>query len=389
MTSEEYIQLYQKYISGKCSPEEERMLMEYKDGFKVYQDTSGKLNAEEKTLRKNIYNNIQQTISGKKVKSLSSWYRWSAAALIVMSLGTAFYFVTQKQVETDEPLVVLKTKTVVRPDSGTAVLTLADGSIIPLDEAENGVLTHEGSTEIMKTKNGELTYNGIGNNGNLLSAKAALNRISIPRGRQYKLVLADGTKVWLNATSSLSYPSDFSGSERNVELLGEAYFEVAKNEKMPFTVTAGGMKVQVLGTHFNVSAYRDDEFVKTTLAEGSVRLTNRDHAVILKPGQQGIATSANESINVKKVNLQHALAWKEGYFIFKDQNIKEVMKEVSRWYNIDVTYEDDIEDKVFGGIYSKSKDLEELLKGLELTGLVKFKIIDGKLTEERRVIVMD
>ncbi|WP_017260025.1 FecR family protein [Pedobacter arcticus] len=388
MTSEEYIKLYQKYISGKCSQEEERVLMEYNDGFKVYQDTSEKLSSEEKTLGKNIYNNINQTISGKKVKSLKFWYRWSAAALMVMSLGTAFYFFGQKQVETNA-LTVLKTKTVARPDSGTAVLTLADGSMIPLDEAKNGLLTHEGGTEILKTKNGELTYKGSENEGNAFTFRTALNRISIPSGRQYKLVLADGTKVWLNATSSLSYPSEFSGTERNVELSGEGYFEVAKNEKMPFIVTVGKMKVHVLGTHFNISAYDNDLFVKTTLAEGSVRLTNGDRAVILKPGQQGLATVSNENIDVKKVNLQHVLAWKGGYFMFRDDNIKEVMKQISRWYNVKVEYEDNIDEKVFGGIYAKSKDLEELLKGLELTGLVKFRIIDGKPTEERRIIVTD
>lgn len=381
MTSDEYIKLYKKYISGRCTPEEEQRLFEYEDSFKLQVPDAVNENVkEDKLLRRQIYSRIEQTITTKKVNIFRLWFRYAATVLVILSVGVTMYLTMSRHEEKIPSETVLKTIPVTRIDSTVAILTLADGSVIPLDETGNGLLTHEGSTEIRKTKDGELVYDVLKEHRKIDTAP---NRISIPKGRQYKLTLADGTKVWLNSASTLVYPSSFAGNERHVELSGEAYFEVAKNEAMPFTVTANGVKVKVLGTQFNVSAYSDDEFIKTTLAEGSVSLSNNNNDVVLKPGQQGVAAENTERIAVRKVNLQQALAWKEGYFVFQDEDLKDVMKQISRWYNVDVEYEAAAKEKSFGGIYSRSKDLEELLKGLELTGTVKFRV------EGRRVLVID
>jgi len=384
MTSEEYIALYQKYVAGKCNAEEVKLLFEHKDNFELLEVEE----QEDIHLREKIHHRIQQTIAAEKPQLYRSWYKYAAAAVVFLAIGTYIGISVFKRHHPNiAETVSLKTDTpFIRMDSTTAVLTLADGSMIPLDETGNGLLTEEEGTEIRKIKSGELSYN---TSKQLIGNTASINKISIPRGTTYKVTLADGTKVWLNAASSLSYPSSFSGAERRVELVGEAYFEVAKNEKMPFKVKTRNAEIEVLGTHFNVTAYANDNDVKTTLLEGSVKLLHMGNEKLLKPGYQAIIADGLPEIKLKQVNAELALAWRNGYFLFKENNIVEVMNQISRWYNVQVEYEGKTTDKLFGGIYSKSKKLEELLNGLELTGLVKFKIIEGVSLEERRVIVMD
>jgi ferric-dicitrate binding protein FerR (iron transport regulator) len=267
----------------------------------------------------------------------------------------------------------------IKPGTTTAVLTLANGTNIVLDKAENGVVAKSGNTAIKKLKNGLLAYT---HNGTAAPADAnALNTITIPRGGQYTVTLPDGTNVWLNSESSLTYPVAFNGADRSVTLKGEAYFEVAKNKQLPFIVRTPQVNVKVLGTHFNVNAYEDDNDVKTTLLEGSVNLSNQATSAMLVPGQQGIS-GANSKIITRKANINQVMAWKAGYFIFRDSNIHQIMKQISRWYDVEIEYKGDSSTKTFGGTYAKNKDINELLKGLELTGLVHFKI------EGRRIIVM-
>ncbi|MFD1630412.1 FecR family protein [Pseudopedobacter beijingensis] len=390
MTSEEYIRLYQKYIAGECTPEDEELLFGYEDNFMLQNPfESEKESAKEKELRRKIYGRIYKTINKKEVNIYKLWAKYAAAILITLSVGITTYTVHKKDLEREQTKSVSVKPPIPIPvqDSSAVMLTLSDGSVISLDNANNGLLTEDGSSKISKTADGEVEYK-ITNNWGYLNA--SINKLYVPKGSLYKLILADGTKVWLNSNSTLHYPSDFKGIERLVELSGEAYFEVARNEKMPFVVKTKTSKVQVLGTHFNISAYTDDNIEKTTLTEGSVRISQGGHNVVLKPGQQGLVANKNTEIKVQEVNLKQVLAWKEGYFLFKDDNIKDVMKQISRWYNVDIDYETNTEGKLFGGIYSKSKDLDELLKGLELTGIVKFKIIPEESTSKgRRVIVMD
>ncbi|MBC7915351.1 MAG: FecR family protein, partial [Pyrinomonadaceae bacterium] len=253
-------------------------------------------------------------------------------------------------------------------------------STIVLTDAENGEIGVESGIKITKTKQGILIYSDLKQSTS--NKTEAINTLTIPKGGQYQLVLSDGTKVWLNSASVLRFPVTFTGSQRRVELTGEGYFEVAKNKQQPFIVSANGAMVQVLGTHFNVSAYSDDESVNTTLIEGSVRLLKEKNAVILMPGQIGITTSANQKIMVEKANLEHTMAWKNGYFLFYDLDLKTIMKQAARWYDIDVEYKGSMGSEQYSGKISKYKDISELLENLKLTGTVNFTI------EGRRVIVM-
>jgi len=202
-------------------------------------------------------------------------------------------------------------------------------------------------------------------------------------GGEYQVVLADGTKVWLNALSSIRFPTSFKGSERKVEITGEAYFEVAKNARMPFRVIGGSQTVEVLGTHFNINAYPDESAVATTLLEGSVKVAMHDgQAKVLKPGEQALIFKENNSFRVKEVDAEDAVAWKNGYFQFNDDDLKTIMNQLSRWYNVEIVYQQANLDQKFGGTISRSKNLSQVLRILELTGNVRFRV------EGRRITVM-
>lgn len=379
MDSDQYIKLYEKFISGQCTPEEENLLMEYQDNLKMRDVPPSRLSADERIAKFQIYSRIYSVINGRRVKRLRPVFWWAAAAvLIALSIGTVLFKFKFQQTNEKNNLYSGKENSI-KPGTTTATLTLADGTTITLDKAKNGVLATSAGAVIRKLKNGLLAYDY---DGSEKTDPNLLNTIRIPRGGQYTVHLPDGTIVWLNSESSLSYPVTFSASRREVILKGEAYFEVAKDRKKPFIVHAGRADINVLGTQFNVSAYTGDNVVKTTLLEGSVRLTNESASAILIPGEQGIAIGTNNSISKRHVNVNRVIAWKNGYFIFKDDSIRDIMKQIGRWYDVDIEYRGDVTDKTFGGIYSKNKDIEELLKGLELTGIVNFKI-DG-----RRVIVM-
>jgi transmembrane sensor len=380
MTSEQYILLYEKHLSGLCNPEEEALLMQYQDSFKIQDDHEVKLSDTDKKIRSDIYHRILRSISGnKKIFSLSWWWAAAAIVLLAVGLGTVFLNNTPEQVIVANKSVPVKSN-VIKPGTTTAVLTLANGTHITLDDAANGVVAKAGNTSIKKLKNGLLSY--ADNRADASTAANSLNTITIPRGGLYTVVLPDGTHVWLNSETSLTYPVAFNGAERGVTLKGEAYFEVTKNKQKPFIVHSGNVNVRVLGTHFNVKAYQDDNVIKTTLLEGSVQLSNQASSALLVPGEQGIADADQDHITRKKVNVNQVVAWKSGYFIFREERIQDIMEQISRWYDVEVEYHGNISNKTFGGIYTKNKDINELLKALELTGLVHFKI------EGRRIIVM-
>jgi transmembrane sensor len=379
MTSEEYILLYEKFIAGTITQEEERLLFTYSDKFRLEDDRQLLLQNEE-DIKNRVYHKIISKTAEKQfhIKKLNAW--WLAAAVLFMAVTAGLFFFnpdhTEPKQNTADQVAGLSKN---NKENNAAVLTLADGSVIKLDQANNGVLSASGKVLIKKLKNSELVYDQSGVEGN--GAETANNVLNIPRGRQYQITLADGTKVWLNSASRLSYPTNFKGTERIVELIGEAYFEVAKNKKIPFKVKVNGAEIQVLGTHFNVNAYHGSP-VKTTLLEGSVRLFNHQSKMLLKPGQEGTVDENTSEILIKEVDARMAVAWKNGYFVFQDENIIDIMNQVSRWYDIEVEYQGDVTNKTFGGTYAKTKTISELLKGLELTGLVRFKV------EGRRVIVM-
>lgn len=262
-----------------------------------------------------------------------------------------------------------------------AFLTLADGSKVVLDDVKNGTSIDQNGIIISKSANGQITYDASAVSNS--SDKTAYNTVATPVGGQFEVILPDGTKVSLNAASSLQYPVSFSGKQRKVILNGEGYFEVAKNKKMPFSVSANGVNVQVLGTHFNISAYLNDNEVKTTLTEGSVRLQKGSQTTMLVPGQQGISVKDKSGITVRAANLEDVMAWRQGLIVFDNEGIREVMKKASRWYDIEVEYKGDFTDKKFFGRISRYDSIKDLLDNMVITSGINYKI------EGRRILITD
>jgi ferric-dicitrate binding protein FerR (iron transport regulator) len=238
-------------------------------------------------------------------------------------------------------------------------LTLADGRKIILDTASNGALAEQEGTKVIKL-DGQLTYNIEGS-----STQVLYNTITTPKGGQFQLELADGSKVWLNAASSLRYPTAFTGKERTVELTGEGYFEVVHNPAMPFHVKAGEMNVQVLGTHFNINSYEDEPVARTTLIEGEVNVSKKEKAIKLSPGQQAAFDNTGELTLNKNVNTDEIIAWKEGYIHFENADLKTILRQVARWYDIEIVYEGFNSNQTFFVILKRSNSLRKLLESLQ------------------------
>lgn len=303
--------------------------------------------------------------------------QYAAAVIIICIFSVGAYLLIKpgniKEISKTASHINSNHKNEIPPGKNVAVLTLADGSSIILDSSHNGTLTTQGNSRILKL-NGMISYNNL----NKKDAPVLYNTISTPRGGTYLLVLTDGTKVWLNAASSLRYPANFVGKQRKVELLGEAYFEVAKNAAMPFKVEVNGMEVEVLGTHFNINSYEDEPVIATTLLEGSVKINKNNSTSLLKPGQQAEVKKNGDVHIINKADVEEAIAWKEGKFQFDRADIHMVMRQIARWYNVDVDYKGTISSH-FGGTISRNVNLSQVLNMLHLTGEVKFEVKDQKV----------
>ena len=315
-------------------------------------------------------------ISGKNKRGY--WPTLAIAASILFFLSSAiFLLVFHRQ---QQPLAFnkpIKVKSDVAPGGNKAILTLSNGSTIVLTGAKNGTLASQGNMVINKTADGLISYADNKENASLKSL--VYNTATTPRGGQYQFVLADGTKVWLNSASSIKYPVQFIGNERKVELTGEAYFEVAHNARKPFRVVSNGQTVEVLGTHFNVNAYSDEGEVKTTLLEGSVKVSSQNVNSIIKPGEQ--AQFNNGKINIKNVDVDEVVAWKNGFFYFEDNNIQEVMRQLSRWYDVNIKYESNLPSRQFSGEISRNVNASQILD------ILSFKKIHYKI-EGKTIVVM-
>ncbi|MGF7039633.1 FecR family protein [Mucilaginibacter lappiensis] len=314
------------------------------------------------------------------VKLYHNWIR--VAALIIFFSGIGFYFLLNRYnhiANQNNKAVVRSSK--ILPGSNKATLTLANGKVILLDSIADGMLAKSGRTVVNKAHKGELVYNTLADSISPEANAVVYNTLSTPRGGQYQLKLPDGTRVWLNSSSSISYPIEFTGNERRVKLTGEAYFEVAKNKEKPFYVSINNkMQVKVLGTHFNIAAYNDDEELTTTLLEGAVQISKNNKQCLLKPGQQAVVSNRTDVIAVSEANVSQAIAWKNGYFVFNDESIVTIMKKVSRWYDADIEYQGNFENQRFGGTFYRSKSINELLHHLEKIGKVHFKITGRRIT---------
>lgn len=301
-------------------------------------------------------------VTARRPVKLYKWMAVAAAiALLIISAGAYLLLQPHKQ-----PLPIAAAQPVITPGGNRAVLVLADGTQIPLDSAVNGTLAQQGNTQITKPDSGLLTYT---HNGGTPNAEVQYNTLRTPRGGQFQLQLPDGTKVWLNAASSLKYPTAFTGKERNVELSGEAYFEVTPSS-LPFRVNTGSMKVDVLGTRFNIMAYEEEELVKTTLLEGAVKVNDKR----LQPGQGASLNKRNGTMEIlDHVNMEEAVAWKNGSFQFEGNDIQSAMRQIARWYDVDVVYKAPVPAH-FRGIIPRNAEVSQLLHTLELTGEVHFEI---------------
>lgn len=373
MTKEEYIILYEKYLNNECSPEELVLLEQYKDDFSL-----SETDYKDDQLQAKIYGKLLNSIADReKVKPLFPWKRYAVAAALLSAVvvsGLMLLRKENKQPATASLPPATAVKHDIQPGSNKAVLILGDGSVVELNDSIKGKIAQQGVTVISKTTNGQLTYEEMGGD----ASEVIYNTINIPRGGQYSLSLPDGSKVWLNAATSFRFPTQMNGKERIVELDGEAYFEVAKS-KQPFLVKVRDMQVEVLGTHFNIMAYKDEANINTTLLEGKVKLSSGTSEVILKPGQQGLYTQA-AGFKVRIADTDQVLAWKNGYFNFNDEELVSVMRKISRWYNVDIQYNNKNSKLSYMGIISRSKNVSDVLNMLSLTGTVQFKIEDRHIT---------
>ncbi|RFM36910.1 FecR family protein [Chitinophaga silvisoli] len=299
---------------------------------------------------------------------------YAAAAAILTLLVSGILYFTQRHEPAPKPLATQQAHTIT-PGGNKAILTLADGSQITLDSATNGAIAHQGNVQVIKLNNGQLAYKTDKNS----SSESHYNSLITPRGGQFMIILPDGSKVWLNAATSLRYPTTFTGNTREVQLAGEAYFEIAQNAQQPFVVKVNNLEVKVLGTHFNIMGYPDEKSIQTTLLQGAVQVQHNTAAVRLSPGQQARLQDGNMTIK-KDVDVEEIIAWKNGYFHFNHETLQGVMRQISRWYDVEVIYEGAVPEREFGGKIERNNSLNDVLKILELSN-VHYKI------KERKIII--
>ncbi len=324
-----------------------------------------------KMLRPESEENIP--LSAHSAKVIPAWLKLSAAAMLILSLSISFYLFTGRSKRPLNVVAIEKDTTWTMPEHNKAMLTLADGSTIALDAVTDRNISDQHGVKVIKIDSALLSYK----NDNHQSQPHApvFNTITVPVGGQYQLILADGSHVWLNSASSLIFPVAFVEKHRKVALKGEAYFEIAKDALKPFIVETGDMQVQVLGTHFNVMAYPDEEGIKTTLLEGSVKLSSNTGHTLIRPGEQGtLLHESTASFTVDKANIDEVIAWKEGRFRFDEMNIRPIMRQISRWYDVDVAYEGDLSGISLSGSVPRKENVTQLLRALEMCERVKFEM---------------
>lgn len=376
MDTQRITYLLQQYLDGRLTPEEQEELdsaLQQGDRAGQMREAMRDLIGREQGLED--YDEMEwepflQSIRKRTARPVRRLWFSAAAALAVLSVAVWLLMSSRK---TGGSLAAVPAKPSVvqdlAPGSNKATLTLADNTTIDLDAAKEGVLGQQGNARLIKREDGQLTYEAV--KGHTSGAAMTYNLLTTPRGGQYQLALPDGSKVWLNAASRLKYPAGFGGKERVVELQGEAYFEIARNPSMPFKVSLMGQpsaQVEVLGTHFNVKAYADEPAVRATLLEGAIKVHKGAAAALLQPGQQAWWNSGT-NIKVSSADLEETIAWKNGLFKFNDANIEEVMRQLSRWYDVDIVYVNGVPEDLFRGEIYRSVNVSKVLKVLEASGV--------------------
>ncbi|MFD2581201.1 FecR family protein [Pedobacter vanadiisoli] len=384
-----YRYLASKWLNNSITEEELREFNDWYDaGLETPLQIPGSFAATEQALEQRILQKVNSKLEvednqNQPGSAKIGWpMRIAIAASILIALGTGLWFYQNRTIE---PRLQHVAQTDIPPGKNTAMLSFSNGAVVQLSDKRKAVFVNQN----------KLTYND-GSSADLDNQIRSITSNELitattPKGGTYQVVLSDGTHVWLNADSKLSFPSEFAGNKRSVTLTGEAYFEVAKNKAKPFVVNYGSAEVEVLGTHFNIMAYKDETASQVTLLEGAVKVNNGKEKVVLKPGQQAeISEQAGAAIVLNKdIDTEQAVAWKNGYFMFANESVESIMRKISRWYDVTIVYQDNLQDKALWGTVSRFKNVSEVLKRLALTGVVRFKMdnLDGK-GKERRIIVM-
>ncbi len=395
MEKNRLIELLQAYLSNTLSSEQgaelaallEQPANQQAFGDLLYQQLADKeLNIDDpdeksfENIRARLLRQMQKEETAPVKGAVSLWrrpLRYAAAVLILAVAAAATYLLWNPA-----PPPALAGQEAIRqegdiaPGSNKAELTLSDGTTINLDDTGEGAIAQQGNTSIVKLSNGKIVYNTGSSSGQTIM----MNTMRTPRGGHYQVTLPDGSRVWLNAASSLTYPTAFAGSTRKVSITGEAYFEVAKNQKIPFIININGdIEVEVLGTSFNIDSYADEPSVRTTLVQGAVRIHTGGNTKDLRPGQQLMVDRVSGSQRIITPDVQQVIAWKDGAFNFHQMKLESVMRQLSRWYDVEVTYPNGIPDVMFGGKVQKNLPLSAMLEGLEIMN-VHFTIEGRTLT---------
>lgn len=324
---------------------------------------------EDLVLREEIFTRLQAR--RQPVKKLKVWRYAGAAAVILVLLGTAFYRTLKPEATLPGKITVISH---IRPGTDKAVLTLADGSRIALDSNGHREIKLDQGAATASQQHGQLVYNAADN-----AADVGYNTLQTPRGGEFRVVLPDGTRIWLNAASSVTYPTAFIDGERKISITGEVYLEVQPDDK-PFIVSTPHQQVQVLGTQFNINAYEEESVTKTTLLTGKIKVLHKTDNVVLKPGQQAVIMHETSSaIPIREVDAEQAVAWKNGYFDFENEHLDVVLRLLSRWYNIDFETEKVVARLKFSVAMARSSSLDQVLSALAATGVVTFFKEDNRI----------
>ena len=316
---------------------------------------------------------------GTRVRRIGYLFRrWSVAAVFLLLIGGGAFFFLRGREARPIATVAAKPSALIHPGANRAILTLANGQQIILNNVQNGTIGQQGNIKVIKLDSGELAYAtpAVESPADQLAKGPMYNTITTPRGGQYQVTLADGTKVWLNAESSIRFPTAFVGRNREVELTGEAYFEVKADKDKPFLVKAGQTETRVLGTNFNIMAYSDEGAVKTTLLDGAVSVALGTHSALLRPGEQGQYDEYRGSITTRPVNTRAVVAWKDGYYFFDRTPVQSVMRQIARWYDVTIVYQGAAPKDEIVGKLPRTADVKEVLHIMELIG-IHFRI-EGK-----------
>lgn len=373
-------ELIQKNLDGTITIDERKLLDEWFYNFSP-EDIVLLSNEPGSNIKERIKDRLDDYIIYEKRNSKRRWQSnvfKAALVIFIVSVSSLMYYVLSTDNKGKEIIVKVKGNKIVddiTPGTNKAILTLGNGATMILDSSSNGQLGVQGNTKVIKLDDGQLHYVKENRAG---KDEVVYNSISTPKGGQYQVVLSDGSKVWLNASSSLRFPTAFNDAMREVEITGEAYFEIAHNSLKPFRVKVKDMYVNVLGTHFNVMAYDDEKEIKTTLLEGSLKVSNTSSYRFVKPGQQaGLLQNGTFNL-IPDADVEEAVAWKNGKFLFNSADICTIMRQVERWYNVDIVFERE-GNLHFTGELSRYANISELLRKLELTNEIHFRIEKGKI----------